>query len=56
MSIPGTCKNTNEKVGFEEIEKGMSENPSSNPKILVTSHLKTKGSRWRKNTRPKINS
>ena len=31
MSIPKTPKNTKEKAGFEETEKGMSKNPSSNP-------------------------
>ena len=31
MSILKTPKNSKEKAGFEEIEKGMSKNPSSNP-------------------------
>ena len=31
MSIPKTPKNTKEKACFEETEKGMSKNPSSNP-------------------------
>ena len=30
----------------------MSENPSSNPRILVISPLKTEGKRWRQKTGP----